>query len=88
MLKQREAAFKLLQNDQASQIEAFKEEWRKEHIIRLKWENDYKELLQTWQAFEQDQPVIIGAESAESNQVGTYLIVRRFRNGNIFFFYL
>ncbi|XP_022690606.1 myosin heavy chain, embryonic smooth muscle isoform-like isoform X2 [Varroa jacobsoni] len=69
VLKQREAAFKLLQNDQASQIEAFKEEWRKEHIIRLKWENDYKELLQTWQAFEQDQPVIIGAESAESNQI-------------------
>ncbi|OQR79531.1 hypothetical protein BIW11_00138 [Tropilaelaps mercedesae] len=69
VLKEREAAFKLLQKDQASQIEVFKEEWRKEETARMKWENDYKELLQTWQNVEQNLPVIVSGETSQRTQI-------------------
>lgn len=51
-LKENEGRLLLLQQDQASQLEAFKEEWRQEQAARAKWEKNYNDLLQTWQAFE------------------------------------
>lgn len=76
MLKEREAAFKLLQSDQASQLEAFKEEWRQEQAARLKWEKNYNDLLQTWQNFEENQPVMVQGGPAQQAQV-SYLLGTR-----------